>query len=835
MRRFTRCNSVRTALLLMAVMASTGCTKAVKRARHMSRANHYYDSGELDKAEIEYLIVLNNDRGNAQAIGRLGLIYYDEGRFERAFAYLKKGCELKPDDLELRLKLAELYLSAGKWKEVRDEASFVLDRRPQDAEAPLLFAESAFATNLIDEVQQRLKAVSQKSGETAALDVALGSLDLRRGDTASAEAAFQRAKTLDPKSDAAYWAFGSLYVLQNDPKRAEEAFKTAAELSPLRSPKRLQYAQFKIQSGDLAEGKRLLQEMTEKTPDYLPAWRWLAEIALREKKYDECADDIGRILARDSLNLDAISLNGQLMLVKGEPDKAVTEFKKAVAAHPQAANPDFLLATAYVAENDLGQATISLNQALGLAPDFPEAAMLLAAIKMRTGDIGAAVISLKGLVDKHPRLVQAQFSLADAYRADGNFDGAIGVYRKLQDMFPKSPEVPFSMGLTFRQMGKPDEARRAFAKVLELSPDSLGAYEQLVAMDVADKQYPAALQRAQTLIDRSPKLAGPRLLQAQIYLAEHDTTQAEATSLKALELEPGSQAAYLMLARVYANTKQNQKALDALDRDLKANPFDATALTLLGEIEDQQKDYAAARDAYEKLLAIDPRSVQAMNNLAWLYAERFGQVDKAFALASKARELRPYDSFVADTLGWVLYRMRQYPRALTLLQESADRQPDAADVQFHLGMVQYMMGDEEPARASLQRALQLNKDLADRHEANRCLAVLSTDVTTAGVEGRAALEKRLAERPDDPVALARMAALYEREGSFDKADESYQAIVKTSPENVRALLGLARLYSGRFTNLPKAVEFARIAYKAAPDDPAGSAALGRLAYQTGDH
>jgi tetratricopeptide (TPR) repeat protein len=835
MRTFTRCGSVLTVLLLLAVIANSGCTRAVKRTVHLSRANRYYDSGELDKAEIEYLIVLRNDPGNAQAIGRLGLIYYDEGRVGHSVPYLEKGSELKPDDLELRLKLAGVYMTAGKWKEARDEANFVLDRNPRDAEAPMLLAESAVATNAIDEVEQRLKAVSQKSGETAALDVAIGSLDLRRKDTVSAEAAFQRAKTLDPKSGATYWALGNLYFLQNDQKRAEEAFKTAAELSPLRSPRRLRYAQFKIQSGDLAEAKRFLQEMTQKTPDYLPAWNWLAEIALREKKYDECADKIGRILARDSLNYDALSLNAQLMLAKGQTDKAIAEFKKVATAYPQVASAHYQLAMAYMAGNDLGQATISLNQALSLAPDFPEAVMLLAVIKMKTGETGAAVVSLKGLVEKHPRLVEAQFALADAYRAEANFDAAIGVYRKLQEMFPKSPEVPFSVGVTFRQMDKREEARQAFAKVLELSPDSLGAYEQLVAMDVADKQYAAALQRTQTLIDRRPKLAGPRLLQAQIYLAEHDTTRAEAASLKALELEPGSQVAYLMLAQVYVDTKQDQKALDALQRDLQANPFDTGALMRIGEIEEQQKDYTAARDTYEKLLAIAPQSAQAMNNLACLYSERFGQIDKAYALATKARELRPYDSNVADTLGWVLYRMKQYPRALTLLQESANKQSDVADVQFHLGMAQYMMGDEEPARASFQRALQLNKDLADRDEANKCLAVLSIAVTTAGREARATLEKRLAERPDDPVALARMAALYEREGSFDKANEAYQAIVKTSPENVRALLALARLYSGRFTNLPKAVEFARIAYKVAPDDPGVSAALGRLAYQAGDY
>ena len=98
----------------------------------------------------------------------------------------------------------------------------------------------------------------------------------------------QRALTLDPKYSAAYYSLGNLYVAQNKLKEADAAFKTAADLSPVRSPKRLSYANFKIQTGDLAEGKRLIAEITKAAPDYVPAWLREAEIALVEKKYDDC-------------------------------------------------------------------------------------------------------------------------------------------------------------------------------------------------------------------------------------------------------------------------------------------------------------------------------------------------------------------------------------------------------------------------------------------------------------------------------------------------------------------------------------------------------------------
>lgn len=79
------------AALFLTVMAGSGCTQAARRARHLARANQYFDSAELDKAEIEYLIVLKTDQANPQAIGRLGIIYYEQGRYGRAIPFLVKG------------------------------------------------------------------------------------------------------------------------------------------------------------------------------------------------------------------------------------------------------------------------------------------------------------------------------------------------------------------------------------------------------------------------------------------------------------------------------------------------------------------------------------------------------------------------------------------------------------------------------------------------------------------------------------------------------------------------------------------------------------------------
>ena len=72
------------AAVTLAALVSTSCTRHARAARRLEQANRYFDSGQYDKAEIEYQNVLQLDRQNPDAIGRLGIIFQAEGRAGRS-------------------------------------------------------------------------------------------------------------------------------------------------------------------------------------------------------------------------------------------------------------------------------------------------------------------------------------------------------------------------------------------------------------------------------------------------------------------------------------------------------------------------------------------------------------------------------------------------------------------------------------------------------------------------------------------------------------------------------------------------------------------------------
>jgi tetratricopeptide (TPR) repeat protein len=586
------------------------------------------------------------------------------------------------------------------------------------------------------------------------------------------------------------------------------------------------------------EAKNILEDLTQKTPGYLPPAIYLMKIACEERQEDECAKRMQAILAQDPNNFDALFQDGLLNLARGDAAKAIREFEFLSNAYqnPQAR---FQLARAYLlfaetasdvnARNAVDKAESRLAEAIKINPQFDAASLLLAELKLRKGNPAAAADLLVPVAKDRPQVAQAHYLLATAYLGQQRADQALAVYRKMVELFPKDPQPSFLMGSILLAQGKQSDARTAFEKAYEISPDYMPAIERLVDLDLVEKQYASALDRVQKQLEKDPKLAQAWAVKGKIDLVQKDFTQAEADLLKAIELDNKLEPAYMMLSQLYVATNRPERAIEKLNAFLEKTP-DAGALMQLGMIQESVKQFAAARGTYEKLIATTPNFAPAWNNLAVLYSERLGQLDAAYEKAKKARELAPQDPSMADTLGWILFKKGEYDNALRLLQESVTKL-DQPLIQFHLGMAHYMLGQEQPARLALQKAADASSDFPGKDEARERLAILATDPKATNPTARTELENYLRAKPSDPMALFRLATMQERDGAVDQALKTYEKIVEGDALFAPAMRRLALLYSQRSPDDPKAISLATKARQAYPGDAEIAKALGILNYR----
>ncbi len=819
------------AALLVAIIVS-GCSEESKKLRFAERADRFFEEGEYDKAKIEYLNLLREDPGNVTAIVRTGIMWAEQGSSIRAFPFLLKARELAPDQFEARIKLAFAFLSVGQIGEARAEAIEVLEKAPDHEEALLLLADTTRTEDDIEELEGRL--AGWKDQESSAYHMASAALALRKGNSDGAELQVKQARDADPGSVRAHLALASIHASRKEMDLAAEELRTAAELAPPRSMARLRYAVFKASTGEREEGKAMLEELVKEVPDYFPAWLLLARLALEEGKYDESFDHLKSVFSRDPRHHEALLLQAQGFTAKGEADQALEALEQLEETFPKLPATQFEFGRAYLKKGEVGQAVEALDRAVSLKPDFAEAALLLAQLNLRRGEVAQVISSMEAFLGVHPRNVQAPLLLAEAYRAAGRLYDAEALFRVQAEAMPDSFRPQYLLGIVLRQQNKVEAARKAFEKAESLAPDSLLATRQLVEMDLQEKDVAAAHARAQARLEKDPDSAAAHTLQGRIYAAERNWDASEAALQKALDLDENYSIAYDMLISMYVSAGKLPDAARELESILSTNPENRRALTLAAAIYDQMGDHTKSQAAYEKLLEGDPDFLPALNNLAYIYSEKTGELEKAYDLASRARTLKPDEASVADTLGWILYKRGDYKQAMSLIQESAEKMPDNPEIQFHLGMANYMMGRTEAARACLKQAVDAPVEFPGKEEARRQLAQLEGGADKLGEQSVEELTAILKERPNDLGARMRLGAVYEAAGDFSKAVETYEGAFRANPALLSAATGLARLYAGPLKNNEKALEYSKKARELAQDDPEVIALQGRIVYQRGD-
>src|SRR5439155_11509868 len=455
-------------------------------------------------------------------------------------------------------------------------------------------------------------------------------------------------------------------------------------------------------------------------------------------------------------------------------------------------------------------------------PGFVDAVVIHAQLHLANGDAQSVIAPLKGVVQtsQGPGLIAAEMLLADAYRRLGQPDNAIAL---LHEQIKRSPQnaaaAYFMLGAMLREQNKLAEAREVLEKAAQLAPDNPAVFEQLVELDMAGKNYPASHRRVDEFIEKHPDAAAGYYMRGKLYLGEGNFDLAQTALLKAIDLDPNLTKAYELLIPIYSRANKLPEVLTEMNAVLAKKPNDVRALLLAGFIYYAMKAYNKSRENFEKLLTIDPNSVPALNNLAFIFAEKLNDLNRAAELAQKARSIAPANPSVLDTLGWITYKQGGYQQAADLLGQSAAKSPDNAKIQFHLGMAEYMMGQTEAARSALEKAVGSATEFEGKEEARRRLALLGKEGGAAQNLSAAELEASLKQQPNDPVGLMRLAEAYEKEGAVAKAVDAYERAFKANPKLPTAAMKLAQLNAGPLKNPDKAIQYAKKARELAPADP----------------
>ena len=262
---------------------------------------------------------------------------------------------------------------------------------------------------------------------------------------------------------------------------------------------------------------------------------------------------------------------------------------------------------------------------------------------------------------------------------------------------------------------------------------------------------------------------------------------------------------YIDLSRAQVAAGNPQMALQQLRSILAFDAENIQARLMMGAVYLQQKKFDSAIQTTREILKDDPENVGARHLLTAAYLAS-GRYENASEEMSEVARLSPDSPFGLISQSLVAMSEGRYRDSGDLAQNIIDQQPQEPTGYNLLGLSLMEQKDWQPAVANFRKAVELNPDFMAPYQnlARLYMNIRRPDMAIAQL--RAALE----QKPDQISFRLLLADLLVRLGAsnWDRALGEYDIALTEQPDNISALLGIARINLGK-GDYPKVEEIAQ--------------------------
>ncbi len=822
-------------ILAALLLLWTGCSGTYLQRRHLHRAEVLFAQQRYDEAFVEYLNVLKYKPVPPAAARNLGISAFETSDYAMAFQWLGVAAARDAGDPEVMTRLAVLYLHRGDRAKAHALADDILLENPRNLEAGLVWSSTSADALQIEAGLTLLETIRAERPGESRLPMAIGFLHMRRGSMEDALTAFDDAIRCAPGDADPYIARGDVRMLLRQPDQAGEDFRRARSIAPGPSVAGIRWALYLRSTGNDAAALTELDDMINHDPDFVPAFYERAVIRAGRAQWTFALEDADRVLTLQPGHLPASLLRIQALKKSGQHEESLDALAEAERMFPRSLPLKLACARRDLESGQVLSAMEQLRQIMRVDPGYVDASMLLAQLEIQQGLYDDALVRLPGvLVDQSAVRPAALLLLGHAQRLRGHYHAALTSYEALSLVKTNDAHPWYMMGLTHQAAGRKEAAARSYARALEKNALYVPALTSMMALHLADGRPDLAGQQIDERLQFHPDSTDLLYLRASLAIRSGKLELAERDLVHVLQVDSSNAPAYRDLSRIFIAQGRTDEALARLANSIERHPDDITARMMQAVIWQGMNQHDRAMNGYEEILRIDPGITGALNNLAYLLVMRKSgdDLERAFALARRAREQAPGDPSVADTLAMVAMQRREFPWAISLLQESLAQLPDNPQILWHYAGALTGAGREEEALIMLEKALAGESDFHGRDEAMALRQLLAISLDQPGRLPAHELEALFDRWPDHPSAMARRGMWHEQAGRRDEAIVWHRAALAEWPDYLPSLIAMIRL-SG--DDMKQALASGRHARKLAPQNPDVAFELGRAALRHLDY
>jgi tetratricopeptide (TPR) repeat protein len=536
------------------------------------------------------------------------------------------------------------------------------------------------------ETPAQLTEAEYRAYQTAFMDA---SKEKILGNLNDAERLFQKALTINPRSDAAMFDLAKIAVERGRLGEAATLLEQSREIDPENPWYREYLAQVYAESGRLDEAIETVRSIIELQPDKHDYYFNLGSLLSAQGKFDEALKVYDDLEEQFGL-MEEIAMQRQMIyLEQGKADLALEEANKLIDINPEEIRYYGMKAEILEQTGRNEEAKVLYAEMLEIDPDN-----------------GLVLLALFEIAEQEGKSAQAREYLASAFRSeDLGIDVKVNILLNLMSNPGESPDYLFQLsdelvaahsnnakayaiqGDLYNNFNRQEEARSKFQKAVEIDPNRPPIWQEILIISST--------------------------------LNDFETMRTE--SEKALEYFPQQPIFYLFHGISLQQLGETKEAIDALESGknlvIDNNELLGQFYASLGDAHHSINDHKASDAAYEKALKYTPSNVIVLNNYAYYLSLREENLERAETMARKANDLSPNQVSFQDTYAWVLFKRGNYQNALFWIKEAlkngGDEDPDVLE---HHGDILWQLNEKENAKIAWQMALDLGGDANQLNE-----------------------------------------------------------------------------------------------------------------------
>lgn len=457
----------------------------------------------------------------------------------------------------------------------------------------------------------------------------------------------------------------------------------------------------------------------------------VAGLLTTSKNYEAAEAIYKKMINKDNHDYEAQLYLGAVYTEVKNYTLAIQTFKKLSLLKKNSSKhlAHYYLARVYAEQNSKQDQKVQteLARAIEAKPDFIEAIAMMGQYIQKNIGLSSTIAFYEKIQKKHGPQIKIAEILAQQYIAQNQYDKAYEQLSIIDEGSDDAVQVKLKMALILIDKKVYDRAIYKLNEILTIAPESDKVRFYLSAVYEEQKDYQRAFDNYLKIEKASSYFEESRLHAANVSKIMGNIEQSVVVLSDALGLKGETPQVAIFLSQIFEEKKDLAASLATLKVAVKKFEDNSQVHYYLGLLQDKMNLKSEMVISMKKVIDLKPDHSQALNFLAYTWAETGENLDQAEAYAKLAVLNEKNDAFILDTLGWVLYKKGNFKKAVEVLEKAHSLQPEASIISEHLGDVYMKLNKVEKARAQFIKAETFEADLSRKQLINNKLISLESE------------------------------------------------------------------------------------------------------------